>query len=228
MVCVPGGRLVFCQADGSVHVWDPETQTFERLSGHLLDALAEVQLDRGWDRAQPAFRHMWHPSILDPRDGTVLALVHHAGALVRISPSTGEVRVIGQIVIDGERGQAPSGSTSLTLCWGPGRVLYHIGTELFEQDGATRVRAHLLSHDVDRGVTRDHGRILTADGREALYAQTLAMTSDGQLASLAWVELPTADHARFFATGPAKIDVGISAEANPYEMRFLLMRPPAA
>ncbi|HEY1053772.1 MAG TPA: hypothetical protein VGE24_01515, partial [Emticicia sp.] len=48
-------------------------------------------------------------------------------------------------------------------------------------------------------------------------------TSDGRLVCVAWADLPEHKVDAFLATKPAKVDWGIEAKNNPYEMQLLLI-----
>jgi hypothetical protein len=63
---------------------------------------------------------------------------------------------------------------------------------------------YLLTHDIDSGITTNHGPLLGPDGRRVFFTESIAMDDKGDLYSVAWVE--TLDPERMNAVQSARGD----------------------
>ncbi len=240
------GYLVFCTADGAIHAWDRDEDRFKCLPKEMHSVVLEAALHNRWAlprgitlkssadiaaiaarfKSQPGWGLLWHPATRDPHHPAALVLTNTSSCLLRVFPRGGRVEYVDQLCIRSNREKYDIGtSISLTLTHAPAQRLYHIGTELFGDSRDPQIRAHLLHYDLTDRKYHDYGRIRTDDDLEVLYLQTLGHFADGRLVSVGLVDLPENKHAEFFATCPAKVDVGISAQKNPYEMRLLIIDP---
>ncbi len=245
LICSRNGSLFFCTVDGSVHFWDPVLRKVNLIHDNLLNVVFEAAQRYNWNQDKwnvdqlsadkflsnlkkdgPLFTQMWHPALWDEQNDSIIAIIHFAGVIIRIDPDNMRIKFSGQLCIDSERGQVPTSGTSLTLCCGENNRLYNIGFAPFLEGQTTKIRIHLLSYNTCTQEVNDYGAIKLKNGRNVLYSNTLGTTNNGKLVSLAWVELPESDLDTFFQSKPGKIDVGITAEANPYEIKFLIMNQP--
>lgn len=240
------GHLLFCTGDGAVHAWSRDQERFRRFDRDMQSVVLEAALRQGWSlpedvapasaadipavaqalAAQPGWSRLYHPAIADAGQSAALVLTNTSSCLLRLHPRTGRIDPVEQVCIAANRGRYDVGtSTSLTLTRTPDGRLYHIGTELFGAADDPKIRARLVRYDPVRQEVADLGRIRTDDGREVIYLQTLDHFPDGRLVGAGLVDLPHTQHAAFLATTPAKVDVGIRAQTNPYEMRLLVIDP---
>ncbi len=180
--------------------------------------------------AWPQFNNMWSAVLADAPTGDLIALSGVCSMAFRLRLEAGEARYLGQLCPDDERGLLPRMGATSAACWGGGRVLYHLSARFSDTAGGAgfHSRIHLLSLDADTGQTVDHGRVAIEDGRELVYAYTLARDSTGRLATVAWVDLRDPERIReLAATHPPPIEWRVLLpEANPYEMRLVFIDPP--
>lgn len=93
------------------------------------------------------------------------------------------------------------------------------------RQGQKKIKVNLIGYDIDSPKYKDYGSLRIEDGRRVIYSNTLGATGDGRLVPLAWIELLD-DTDDFFSSSPAKVDVGIVAHANPYEIRLIVFEQP--
>ncbi len=239
-------HLVFCTGDGAVHSWNAKHEQFQTFDQSLQELALEVAVRDDWKlpkgidaatptalsaaaaamAAEPGWGRLYHPAIPDADGRSALVLTNTSSSLLRVSPRDRRISHMAQVCTAANSGRFDIGtSTSLTLTRNVDGWLYHIGTELLGDAANPKIRARVIRFDPATSEVQDMGRIRTDDGQDVIYLQTLDHLSDGRLVAVGLVDLPEAKRAAFFASSPAKVDVGIRAETNPYEMRFLIMDP---
>ncbi|TQV87328.1 hypothetical protein [Aliikangiella coralliicola] len=235
-------HLIFCTGDGVIQTYHLENGKFSQLSQEIPRVILEEGLENNWQlpaeieqglslddycsmlKQNPEWGNLWQPSIHEPGAPSLLAITNTSSCLIRIWPRDDKVELVTQFCLPELLGRYDIGtSTSLTLTCRDEHELFHIGTELQGDESCPKVRKRLLKYDLRSNESSDLGYMVTDQGLDIIYLQTLCVLPDGKLAGVGLVDLPKDEYEAFFATNPAKVDVGISAEDNPYKMQFFVL-----
>ncbi len=179
------------------------------------------------DRSGKA-NNLWREIVWDDVEGCFFAI--HAGtqSLLRFDPQAMVIEPMARLSPAAFQGlgHAPLGS-QLGMVVGRNRVIYHIAhgppTRIA---GRRRVRrsAHLVSYHLETREVLDHGPLRLFGGERVTFAESIAMDLDGNLYSVAWVEVAdSSDYARFKRLRA----VASNGECRGEVYRMMLLRIPA-
>ncbi|HOI55462.1 MAG TPA: hypothetical protein PLP01_09460 [Phycisphaerae bacterium] len=189
------GRVYFTNADGQVHVYDPDADRVAPLDGVTLrrDILGQ------WDPHKPGHQGYNWRDILWHEESQCFYGVHpKSGWLFRFDPPARKLDLIERIAADDLRrsGQfEPFRYGYLTLQLGPDRETLYYLTSTYGPDGSgdsLRVQqaTHLVTYNLRTGRYDDHGALRLDDGRQVRMSQCHAVHPGGRCYACPWIELP--------------------------------------
>ena len=139
----------------------------------------------------------WRQTFFRKADGMIYGVHGNSGYLFRFNPKTEQVQVLDRLTSDPSKasgmfdqfsygylgfGLAHDGKTIYYLTGGP---IYENGKRLAGKSKTAMGEAkgledlHLVTYDIETGVSKDHGAIYYPDGQRPLYVNSLAIGLDG-------------------------------------------------
>lgn len=153
----------------------------------------------------------------------------HGGSsqLFEFSPATGTLRSVTRMLPAGvAAGRRNPWRTQLGFAVGPDNTLYYLAHGPPQEiDGRAPVRAsvNLLTYQIDQDKLIDHGMLSSTDGRRVFFTESLALSPEGDLYTVAWVE--TIDRARQEQIQAARGEAAPDETTDTiYEMQLVRLR----
>ncbi len=172
------------------HRADRPLQHYQQLD---LDAVPAVQSEAFTitDEVHFFWRN-WRTISWNPATESFWGIHGGSSQLFEFSPEQGTLRSVARLLPTGvEVGRRNPWRTQLGFHIGPDNTLYYLAHGP-PQDvpGRPPVRAsvHLLTYQIDSGQLTDHGILTSADGRRVFFTESLEVSEDGDLYTVAWVE----------------------------------------
>lgn len=201
-ICVdPGsGRAWFTTSEGTILVYQPDTDTIVRIAGEDL----KKDYFGLYDPTSPG--HMgynWRQTVWDPRDSAVYGVHGNSGYLFRFEPTPERVVVLDRITsLPSQRSgmfdqfsygylgfaMGPDGKTLHYLTGAPiyvdgKRLAGKSSTAMGEAKGLENL--HLITYDIRRNMYKDNGAIFYENGQRPLYVNAIALHKSGNVYFLA-------------------------------------------
>lgn len=205
----PTGRLYGSTDTGRIWTFEAgEQRPVKYLDPLSLDAVPQVQ-EHGFEYANEPhyFWRNWRAIGWNHATSSFWGLHGGSTQLFEFRPSDGVLRSVANMGVDGRVPSAMRNPyrTQLGFVVGPDNVIYYLahGAPVAvegRRDVSTSV--HLITYSIDDDVVTDHGILTSPDGRRIFFTESLLLTPDNQLYSVAWVE--TLDAARMRSVQAAR------------------------
>jgi hypothetical protein len=148
-----------------------------------LDSAAPAETRAG----KPPYLNQWRTIVWDD-DQKVFYGVHWASSwLFRFDPKTER---IDPVMRWGPVDLQIMDHAQLGLSLGHDRVLYGLVHAPAIKPGVQR-SVHLITLDLDTMIFKDHGNVVSADGRTLMFAESCDVAPNGDVYTVGWMEVPT-------------------------------------
>ena len=195
-ICVnpEDGSAYFTTSEGDIFRYRADSDTVEKVKGDNL----KKDYFGIYDYTSPG--HMgynWRQTFYRQADGMIYGVHGNSGYLFRFNPKTEQVQVLDRITSDPSKasgmfdqfsygylgfGLAHDGKTIYYLTGGP---IYENGKRLTGKSKTAMGEAkgledlHLVTYDIEAGVSKDRGAIYYPNGQRPLYVNSLCIGLDG-------------------------------------------------
>ncbi len=218
-ICVnpEDGSAYFSTSEGDIFRYSADIDTVEKVKGDNL----KKDYFGIYDYTSPG--HMgynWRQTFFRQADGMIYGVHGNSGYLFRFNPKTEQVQVLDRITSDPSKasgmfdqfsygylgfGLAHDGKTIYYLTGGP---IYENGKRLAGKSKTAMGEAkgledlHLVTYDIETGLSKDHGAIYYPNGQRPLYVNSLAIGLDGTAYFLARITEHGETHSDLISVKP--------------------------
>lgn len=227
----PDGHLYGSTDTGRIWRFNDDNQRpLTLLEGLSLDLVPPVQ-EAGFvisDEPHYFWRN-WRTILWNPDTGSFWGLHGGSTHLFEFDPAKNKLRSIADLRVEGlPKDRRNPMRTQLGFTLGPNNTLYYLahGPALERPDRRSpKANVYLLTHDIDSGITTNHGPLVGSGDRRVFFTESIAMDDRGDLYSVAWVE--TLDPQRMEAVQRARGDA-LPAETRDviYEIQLIRLKDP--
>jgi hypothetical protein len=225
----PDGYLYGSTDTGRIWKFDWESQrpvtVFEGLT---LDRIPPVQEPGFAIKDEPHFFwRNWRTILWNPETESFWGIHGGSTRLFEFDPRSGMLRSVADLRVNGPEGTRRNPMrTQLGFTLGPDNTLYYLAHgPSIERPGrrSPKANVYLLTHEIDSGVTTNHGPLIGPRDRRVFFTESIAIDQRGDLYSVAWVE--TLDPERMEAVQTARGDA-LPAETRDviYEIQLVRLK----
>jgi hypothetical protein len=178
------GNVYGCNGKGEIWQYNPDTDQITTMKSRIEDAV-------GVDDYEPLFyQNQWRTLLWDDVDKVFYGIQWGNSWLFKFDPLADKIEPIRKWVPDVAMTMDNKQQMGfLGLAMGPNHTLYGF-RHVPAPKGSDDLTLHLLTYNIDNQQFKDNGSIKTTEGYSVLYAESCAVTENGDVYTVAWVDAP--------------------------------------